>query len=43
MNNIEKKNWETPAVTKLSVKELTQSGKHNNIEKGNSANFGPFS
>ena len=27
MNNIEKKNWETPAVTKLSVKELTQGGK----------------
>ncbi|WP_271424089.1 hypothetical protein [Aequorivita sinensis] len=26
MNNIEKKNWETPAVTKLSVKELTKGG-----------------
>ena len=26
MKNLEKKNWETPAVTKLSVKELTQSG-----------------
>ncbi|WP_313114047.1 hypothetical protein [Aequorivita sediminis] len=36
MNNIEKKNWETPAVTKLSVKELTQTGIKNGVEKGNS-------
>ena len=35
MKNLEKKNWETPAVTKLAIKDITQTGKiFNNRENG---------
>jgi hypothetical protein len=29
MKNLEKKIWEKPSVTKLSVKKFTQTGKNN--------------
>ena len=34
MKNQEKKNWEKPEVTKLSVKNITQTGAFKDTESG---------